>query len=94
MYASLRTILAIVTVIVTQQAISAAPQAVAEPQHVVVTAPGYRVAFHRWQCDLQLELRDGRGHWRSITKRNTHPEFAVVDAHGVHSSIEAPARLR
>ncbi len=76
------------------RSVRAVPQAMLEPQRLIVTAHGYRVTFHRWQCDLQLELRDNQGRWRSITRRNSHPEFAVVDARGVHSSIEAPARLR
>jgi hypothetical protein len=85
--------LLIVTVIVAERAVFGAPRAVLEPQRLVVTAPSYRASFHRWKCELQIELRDGQGRWRPITKRNTRPEFAVVDARGVHSSFEAPARL-
>ena len=84
----------LLAIVALQQSLPAATQAGLEPQRLVVTSRDYRVTFHRWQCDLQLELRDGQGRWRPVTKRNTHPEFALVDARGVHSSIDAPARLR
>lgn len=86
-------ILATAASVITPQMAPAAPEVSEEPQRLVVTAPGYRATFHRWQCDLQLELRDKQGNWRSVTKRDTRPEFAIVDAHGVHASSEAPARL-
>jgi hypothetical protein len=93
MHVRWRPILLIVTVIVAERAVSAAPQAVLEPQRLVVTAPSYRISFHRWKCDLQIELRDAAGHWRPIGKGKTRPEFAMVDARGVHGSFEAPIRL-
>jgi hypothetical protein len=93
MHVPRRTILLIVTVIVAERAVFGAPRAALEPQRLVVTAPSYRASFHRSKCELQIELRDGEGHWRPITKGNTRPEFAVVDTRGVHSSFEAPARL-
>jgi hypothetical protein len=94
MRASLQTITSLLATLALQQSLPAAPRAVLEPQQVVVTSRDYRVSFHRWRCDLELELRDSQGHWRPVTRRNSRPEFAVVDAQGVHSSIDAPARLR
>ena len=94
MRTTLQTVTPFLAVVALQQSLLAAPQADLEPQRLVVTARDYRVTFHRWQCDLQIELRDGQGHWRTVTRRNTQPEFALVDARGVHSSIDAPARLR
>jgi len=81
-------------VIVVPQAASAAPRVDWEPQRLTVTAPAYRAVFHRSWCDVQIELRDGRGHWRPILKPKTSAEFALVDAQGVHSSHWAPARLQ
>jgi len=90
----LQTFAPLLAILVLGQSLPAAPQAVLEPQRLVVATPSYRVTFHRWRCDLQVELRGSHGRWWPITKRNARPEFAVVDAKGVHSSTEAPARLR
>lgn len=90
----LQTITSLVAILALAPSLPAAPQAVLEPQQLVVTSRDYRVTFHRWRCDLQLELRDGQGRWRPVAKRNTHPEFAVVDAQGVHTSAAGPARLQ
>jgi len=73
--------------------LSAAPQAVLEPQRLVVTAADYRVAFQRYRCEFQLELRDAHGDWRAVVKKGTQPEFALVDPSGVHGS-QGPAKLR
>lgn len=94
MRTTLQTITFLLAILALEQSLPAAPQAVMEPQRLVVTSRDYRVTFHRWRCDLQLELRDSQGRWRPAAKRGTQPEFAVIDAGGVHSSSNAPARLR
>jgi hypothetical protein len=73
---------------------SAAETVVLEPHRLVVTAPTYRATFHRWQCEMQLELRDGQDHWRPVTRQKIFPEFAQINAQGTHGSLGAPARLQ
>jgi len=58
----------------------------------VVTAPDYRVEFHRWLCQMQLAVRTGE-HWQSVTKKLSQAEFALVDSSGVQSSYNSPVRL-
>jgi hypothetical protein len=52
------------------------------------------MTFPRYQSGFQLQLRESRDRWRSVTKLRSHPELAIVEADRVRSTIEAPARLR
>lgn len=76
------------------QSLSAAPRVVEDAQRLAITARDYRATFSRWRCEMGFELRDSEGRWRPVARQKSHAEFAVVDAGGVHSSIDAPARLR
>ncbi|MGD0092125.1 MAG: hypothetical protein ABSE73_19600 [Planctomycetota bacterium] len=73
---------------------SAATTAGVEPGTLTVTAPEYRLRFGRDSFSLRIELRDSGGHWRSVTREHTEPEFAFVDAAGVHSSAGGQALVR
>jgi hypothetical protein len=94
MATSFRGILGLIAILALARPLLAGPEAVVEPQRLVVTGRDYRVTFHRYRCEPRLELRDGQGRWRAVTKRTTVPEFAVIDAAGSHSSANAPARIR
>lgn len=94
MKATLQVIVPLLAALALPQSLPAAPRAALEPQQLTVTSRDYRISLPRWCCDFELELNDGRGGWRPVARRNSHPEFAVVDARGVHSSADAPARLR
>ena len=94
MHASVRATLIFLTLLIVPRSVVAAPQVAMQPQSLVVTAQEYRLTFHRYRSEFRLELRDGRGQWQAVTKPRTQPEFAVVDAQGVHTSLDGPARLR
>ncbi|MFC1596752.1 hypothetical protein ACFL5Q_02290, partial [Planctomycetota bacterium] len=94
MASSFRVTLGLLAILALQRSLSAGPQAVVEPQRLVITGRDYRVTFHRYRFEPGLELRDVRGEWRTVTKRTTVPEFAVIDAAGPHSSANAPTRVR
>jgi hypothetical protein len=76
------------------QVLLAAPQVVVEPQQLVVTGRDYRVTFDRFRSGFQLDLRDGQGRWRPVTRKGTEAEFAVQGSGGVQGSQGAPARVR
>lgn len=77
-----------------QQSLSAAPRVMQDAQRLAITGRDYRVTFSRWRCEMGLELKDSQGGWHRVARQKSHAEFAVVDAAGVHSSIDASARLR
>ena len=83
MHALFRVSLILLTLLTVSRSSLAAPQVLLEPQRLVVTTQDYRITFQRYRSEFRLELRDGRGNWRAVTKPRTQPEFAVVDAQGV-----------
>jgi hypothetical protein len=91
---SIRASLILLTLLLGPRSVAAAPQVLQQPQQLVVTAQAYRITFHRYRSEFRLELRGDRGQWLAVTKPRTQPEFAVVDAQGVHTSLDSPARLR
>ena len=72
---------------------TAAPRAELEPQKLMITARDYRLTLRRFQAEFTLELRDRRGEWRSVTRKGSSPEFAIVDG-DVHGSQGSPCRLK
>lgn len=72
----------------------ATPRAELAAQKLTITAHDYRLTLHRFQAEFALELRDRKGEWRSVTRKGSTAEFAIVDDYGVHSSQGSPCRLR
>jgi hypothetical protein len=78
----------------------AAPAIEATPAQLSITAPGYRLQFQGGGSFIVLELRDAKGEWRrvtkcdNVTKRDTQPEFAVVENNQVQAMTGLNAQLR
>ena len=85
---------ALLTALFAAQMLDAAVVTAIEGRDLVVTAPGYRLRVNRDACALDLELRDGQGRWRRVSRRHGQPEFAILRGGQVASSAGAQARVR
>ena len=85
---------ALLTALFAAQVLDAAMVTAIEGRDLVVTAPTYRLRVARFACELDLELRDGQGRWRRVSRRHGQPELAIVRASQAASSAGAQARVR
>jgi hypothetical protein len=73
--------------------VGAAPSVEPTPAELCVTAPGYRIKFQRHDTGFDLELRDAKGAWRRVAKKNEEPEFSIADGAGPQTTAGLSARV-
>lgn len=64
------------------------------PNAVRITGAAYRLTFARYSSEVGFELRDWKGAWRQVSKKNGTAEFALSEAGTLRSSAGNPARFR